>query len=338
MKKKKVYLHIGYPKTGTTTLQAHFFPKIEDIQYLGANIDKNNFLHFEFSRTILDELIYKKENEINLEKIKKLFEDLMVGDKIILSAEPILSNSLRTRRITEAEPNDIPSPFDVARNFSSLFCKDKYDVKIIIAIRRQDEMITSLYAQFFAHDFSHVREYNTFSKYLDIFFDEEKSSHIFKKTLNYWEVISDYRSLFGPENVEVLVFESLKESPEKYYEDLCNILEISIPKYRDIAIDKIENQKNTGKNYKKTERLNLLEYLIFIKHKYFPFVRIKPTARQEKFLKSIVLFQNSKIEKTISLTDEQRKKILLEYESSNKKLSKEFGLNLERYGYFDSTE
>ena len=32
---RKLYLHIGYPKTGTTSLQQHVFPKLKTVRYLG---------------------------------------------------------------------------------------------------------------------------------------------------------------------------------------------------------------------------------------------------------------------------------------------------------------
>ena len=35
MKKKKIFIHIGFPKTGTTYLQNNIFPNIKDAIYLG---------------------------------------------------------------------------------------------------------------------------------------------------------------------------------------------------------------------------------------------------------------------------------------------------------------
>ena len=33
--KKVIYIHLGYPKTATKTLQAHFFPYLKNVDYLG---------------------------------------------------------------------------------------------------------------------------------------------------------------------------------------------------------------------------------------------------------------------------------------------------------------
>tara|TARA_B100000902_G_scaffold255337_1_gene241779 strand:- start:168 stop:332 length:165 start_codon:yes stop_codon:yes gene_type:complete len=35
MSKKTLYLHIGYPKTATTSLQDYFFSQLTEVEYIG---------------------------------------------------------------------------------------------------------------------------------------------------------------------------------------------------------------------------------------------------------------------------------------------------------------
>jgi len=42
---KELYLHIGYPKTGTTTLQTYFFPNHSELVYLRNHNDNLSFIN-----------------------------------------------------------------------------------------------------------------------------------------------------------------------------------------------------------------------------------------------------------------------------------------------------
>ena len=51
---KTIYLHIGYPKTGTTTLQKYLFPKHSGIRSLQSK-DELNFMQ---------DVFYSRENSL----------------------------------------------------------------------------------------------------------------------------------------------------------------------------------------------------------------------------------------------------------------------------------
>jgi len=62
---KIFYIHIGYPKTGTTYLQNIIFPNIDNLYYLGKPFYKKN----KNLRKILLTIIYS--DEIKFLQIKK---------------------------------------------------------------------------------------------------------------------------------------------------------------------------------------------------------------------------------------------------------------------------
>jgi len=326
--RKKIYIHVGYPKTGTTTLQAHFFPHIEEVQYLGkyVNSDKN----FDFNVNIINDIIFKNKNDIDYIILEKEFNNLFTKDKILLSEEDFLFECLRPPMLKGV--NNQPKPMEVAEKIKNIFDKIHYDVIIIMTIRKQDEMLTSLYAQAYTFNYSKYTKYNSFQKFLNIFLDKQEDDFVF--ALDYLRIVSEYQSIFGKNNIKILAYEELKKSPSIFYTKLCNILEIDALKYSNIAIMKKENQRSTNDGYKTIYKKNLLHYIGSFKRKYFPSLSIKINPFFKTILESITL-SNSDIEKTIILRDEQKNKILNIYKESNQILSKNNNLNLNELHYYE---
>lgn len=330
---KNIYLHVGYPKTATTTLQKNFFPNVESIQYVGKF--DNEGLLFNFDSKIISNLIFKNANEIDFDSQRKLFAEILDKNKkpIVLSEESFVSNSLRVSRINKKDI--LPQQETIAKNIRNFFDKGHFDVKILFTIRKQDEMITSQYAQSYVHYYSKYKETDSFDKFLDIYLNKENQRHTFYQTLDYYHVISIYQELFGKENVAILVYEELQQEPELFYTKLCNFLEIDSDKYSEIAIQKCENKRSTDENYKRTRDVSLFDKLSQIKYKYFPFIKLKLSENIKDKLKNIVWTNNEQVSKTIFLTNEQKNEILERYEISNKRLSEMFDLNLKQYGYYN---
>ena len=329
MKKTKIILHIGYGKTATTTLQQHFFPYIEEIDYLGK-LDNNGKFKFE-SNYLLNVLLNKREN-IDFKLIEKELRKYYLSDTILLSDESILSTSLKIHEFNDEKI--INKPEEIAQRLRKLFSEENYNVKILITLRKQDEMITSRYAQSYTHYYSHYEESNTFKKYLNIFLDKEHT-HIYKKALNFNDTVGVFQKEFGNKNVNILLYEELQKKPEYFYEKLCNILEIDIDKYKLIALNKHTNKRSTSNGYKKTQSLTLYNRLQMIKKKLFPFIKLKVTDRQKRMLESIILNKNNQINRSIILSDNEKSQIKETYKESNIQLSKRMQLDLDLYGYYD---
>lgn len=325
--KKKIYIHIGYPKTGTTTLQKHFFPYIKEIKYIGKHINRDAY--FDFSSNIVNDLIFKNEHDIDFLKIKKEISNFMTKDKILLSEEDFLFECLRPPMLKNI--NMQPKPMEIAEKLRNIFDKEHYDVTIIMTIRKQNEMLTSLYAQAYVFNYSKYEKYNSFYKFFNIFLE---GSDDFVPALDYLKVITDYESIFGKNNIKILTYEELKKSPFTFYSKLSNALEIDIFKYADVAINKIENRRITKSGYKKIYKKNMLHYVGSIKRKYFPNLSIKVHPSIKTILESIS-FTSSNIEKTISLTKDQEKQVLQKYKKSNHALSIKYNLNLKEFHYYE---
>ncbi len=237
--KREVYVHVGYPKTGTTTLQKHFFPKIEEIQYLGKHYGEDGFLTEGYR-----ELLFEAHSDDVYEKLKREFEARLSKQKIVISDEHFFAFQRILRETGYAPEND-------AQRLRKLFDETAYDVKIIVTLRKQDEMITSAYAQGYVDIYSRYHEYDTFEKFAAFFMDEAHRTHRFREHLDYDKSVSDYVRVFGREHVFVLAFEALSETPNAFYGALCDLLDIDAERYGEVAVMKHENSRRSASRFKK---------------------------------------------------------------------------------------
>lgn len=329
--KKRIFIHVGYPKTGTTSLQQHVFPIINELQYLGKHDNEEGL--FDFEAELVNDLIFKKNMEIDFVKLRQSLLKDKKGIPLLISEESFLSNSLRVSRFKNSDV--LPEPKEIAKNINSLFTPEDFDVNILFTIRRQDEMITSLYAQSYLHYYSKDKKVNTFKKFLGVFLNEKSEYPTFQSTLNYLETISFFQDVFGSNSVSVLVFEEMSSNPKVFYTKLFEFLNLNIVDYHSLITNKNENKRTSGKGYKQTKSLTLFDFLVSAKHRFLPSLKVGLLRRYKEKLKLVTLKSNKNMSKTIYLTDEEKKQILIEYSLANKELDNMYDLNLAKYGYFD---
>lgn len=185
----KVYLHIGFGRTSTTTLQTKIFPEI-------ANFKKNcNFLFIKSS------IIRKNLKSVKDRRVlyKSLIDNLKTGEELILSDEILLSE-IQTKTFTSDKNNttdrDIPWPPNSVPWCPSTYtesyeknCKffDK-NTNIIITIRKPSLWLRSVFtkcsnvvpSEFFVSK-KNEKKLNTF---LITEFDLTKLINLYKKNFN----------------------------------------------------------------------------------------------------------------------------------------------------------
>jgi hypothetical protein len=187
---KRVFIHIGLEKTGTTTLQ-HFLcmnaPQLRDREYLYP-CDPSlpyfaNFGHFPLAGCFLEhcpEFLAPDEHRGPEEVLPSLTADILASSlTVILSCEH-LSSRLEEARHLQMLKEAIPAD----------------QVKIVCYIRRQDELALALYttAMRVGHTHRFVSE------------NIQPSDRYF----NYEEILDLWASVFGRENLIVRVYERSK--------------------------------------------------------------------------------------------------------------------------------
>ena len=194
--KKTLYIHIWCPKTWTTTLQTHIFPKL-----INTKIYTNSC-----QGKIYNKIINPLHNYITLKKYKKelnnpiIFNNLRkeiinsnVNNFIISSEALVINDSLIYKERSNMKERALKI------NKLYLFISDICNIKIIITIRNQYELIKSYYAETNWYWYS-------FKNFVDFFIKE--------KIWDYNYILNYYENIFKKENIYVWPMEKIfNESP-----------------------------------------------------------------------------------------------------------------------------
>lgn len=330
--KKKVFVHIGYPKTATTTLQNHYFPELRGISYLGKQRDgKNKGVFGDWTEEIKS---IQREDIDSIEKISKKFSaDLheKTGEMaILLSNEAITSSSIVPQR---SDKGFCPTttPFSAARSTRRLFDESLFDVKIVVVIRRQYDALPSCYAQYFMNHYSHIPNVNTFQKFMDDFFCNSGSYP--RLGFDYLRSIGSFVDFFGEENVHVLPFELFKKDKQAFLKSFFGYIGVEADGLyeKDAPAENVRLMKDGSR---RPNGYSFFDLASTIKGMLFPGLHLgmekHPVTR---VLRSIRLpFQaNAGV---IKLSKPEEDKIKEIYRLSNEELSERYLLHLGELGYY----
>ncbi len=284
--------HIGYHKTGTTFLQHNVFPNIEGIKFYNVNIEKNSFFK--------EKICWCPTLEFDKDAVIK---ELDISNNTLYSFENFVGF------MGKGTYN-----YEIAHRLKEVGFK-----KIIVAIRRQDKMMESLYRQ-------HVQSGGTLkpNEYLN---DVRYFRWSF---LDYYPLIQLYHDLFGRENVLILLQEELKESSElvtRKILDFCGA--------KGVDTKPTNSQTNTSLSVLSIKLLRIINH--------FTYSNLRPsnlisksisTWKVRTFLKYIDPYSISLISfKKSFFSDSFMDETLKNFEDSNRKLESEFNINLSKYGY-----
>lgn len=189
----KIFVHIGYSKTGTKWFQNYFFPNIINASYYDL---------YKTNKLFLTSEIFNKDNIRN-----ELNESLYIGNQI-----KIFSSEFLTTPITYGWHYGYYS-FSISHKLKATFP----DATIIIFIRRQQSLIVSAYQQY-------IKNGGTFSFRRWLY-----SGEVFSfEHLLYDNLISHYISLFGREQVKVYLYEDFKADNHGFLEKFCSELGLEV--------------------------------------------------------------------------------------------------------------
>lgn len=217
---KTLYLHIGTPKTATTSIQrfleinevmldkAGYIYPIFQLKYPYVPLNRNG--HFLVGK------IYDEEGKEDLKKEKSVFytgirfihEAFEKCDSVILSDENIW-NVLGDSKIDR---------FRILRELQKDAESCHYIIKILVYLRRQDYFATSLFSQ-------HIKTGN----YKDRGYKWEK--YISKQAgivLDYYSHLERMASVVGKENIIVRVFEPSRFKGGTIYSDFLDMVGLKI--------------------------------------------------------------------------------------------------------------
>lgn len=233
-----VVLHVGYPKTGTTTLQKNVFPLHPDIEYLGKYIPSFQYCDNTLS-VQMDALLHQGSLvPLDLSSLK-VHVDLIRHSSnrkvILLSSESMI----------HPDANDLAT---VAKRLKEVFGP----CHIWITIREQISALLSFYWMHGRHgqyltiaglyDNENLSFPLSFSKWIEL--QKRAPEKNFIGTLRYDKVVDLYRHVFGSDQVSVLMYETLLTDPDGYISQVSEILGVDCQTMMQLSRGQHENRSS----------------------------------------------------------------------------------------------
>lgn len=213
----QLFIHVGYPKTATTTFQKHVFPNHPEIDYLGKFIPSHRYrderLYPAIDRLMtVGEVGY--EGVVGLRELIDTYREQCSKQVMLISSESFV-------HVTAVDSGL------VAQRLKAAFGP----CKIIITIREQLDIIRSWYGmhgRFGEYLFLSKSETERVSTPLSIDewlkYTHRSYDRNFLSTLHYHEIIQYYIRLFGRDNIGVFLYEEFTQDRVSYLKRLCDFL------------------------------------------------------------------------------------------------------------------
>ena len=326
---KKIFVHLGLPKTASTTLQMNFFTKLKKTNYIGTNKLKKNSEFF----TDLDNYISfnKNFNENEIKLLKKKFLAIFNNSKknLLLSQETWIhptnyfSRSLKSFNIKKSGRYYIFSQWKKLKRLDDFLKTLNVNYQYFLVKRNSIDGLLSLYFQIHSRIIDIFgNEYKNIDFFINKILDcrEKKQNfdgELITDTYNIKKIIFFYECVLK-KNLEVLDYDNLQQNKNLFVKKLLNILDESDDEdalniYSSYFNEKL-NYKNKKKEYEFDKNMTKISFRL-----KFPIliylVRYIPKPIYKSILNLVHFFyKNQKI--NINLSQNLKKKLII----SNEKL------------------
>jgi hypothetical protein len=309
---RMLILHIGPPKTGTTTLQELIFPQLSHIAY------------FDRDRTPASKQMvsaFNRSPEVWRLRGDNIFGQLRaeIGDKKAEESVLVSSASMSTHRFFApwAPDNHWRDPFLLAahlRECQAIARRSDFDgVKVITGIRRQDQYLASQYA---THGWLAERPGQAdFERQALEIIDPEKRYFMDGVWLDHSATHDLIAEVVGERNVLLLPLEQLADQPSQYLFALSAFLG--------------ESLNLDTPTQRKVRRIAPDTWQIKARYR-----EMKMAARKQHFRRICAALLSRRVE--ICLSPELKEKILAVYRDSNRRLATDLKPELMRYDYCET--
>lgn len=239
---KKVLLHIGYPKTATTTLQEEVFVGLHNagkINYLGRTTKSTHTRSGKSSFAGIDIVPGLRRHFVLNEKLT-YSRDCLVENKLnVISDEDLTFHGFfqKAQFLVRADPFDYPIKL-------KKILGDDVEVELLVTIRNQADLIFSCFAQ----KFRFVRK--NMGKMSFVEFIENKPDSFFD-IYRFDKITKLYEQTFNSK-ANILLFEDLVKNPATFWNNLSKVLSIPGNKLKSFAGENHYRKKDKSKGYMKT--------------------------------------------------------------------------------------
>jgi hypothetical protein len=330
---KKLLIHIGYPKTATTTIEDSLFAKLHEakrINYLGiADYSSNNYFrqaHYLMDSLSFNETFKVDELKISSNKINIISHDDFTAPKYVRDCD-------KRRKVVD--------PFEYPQRLFSLFKNAVDSIEIMVTIRNQKDLLFSYYVQKY-YLFVNDKHNDTVTKFI---FENGKILRKERfKNFYFSDLLGKYEESFGKKNMHILLFEDLKNDPKFFCDQLSQIINVESSLVETLLTGKhlrekkktetgyyteVPKRKALGKVLKELQKNALVDKIInSYKERYGSNSKILNAIRKLMYKEDSIFIPK--------LSEEEQNIIFNEFRESNLKLSEEYNIDqekLKKYGY-----
>ena len=299
---ENIFIHIGYPKTGTTFLQEKVFPTFSNVKYIG----KSNSINHAIYSKLYEYVFFRKDIYFN--DLVKYFKKVQEKN-LLISEEDFIFNSLRF-----SQHSDSIHYLVSLKRILNIFNELDISVKIIVTKRSLVELLKSVYSQSYTNFYSLSKDTNNFNDFINrLLVTNETNSNWrnFLDAINNDKLIEDLKELIPAENIIVNNYIDFKENPQNFINSFFGKHYIFKKNKLDITNIDFNNKTNTrsnknSKDYKTNDNL-LFNKLLNIKNVLFPNLKIKSKSIKKKLMK-IKIGKSKTI--NLSISNEQERLLI----------------------------
>jgi len=299
---RRFVLHLGYPKTGTTTLQRGLFSQHPEIAYLGRPFD-DALLDLEHTILTADEATFEARRA---ELVQRLV------DRIEATKEPaIVFSHEGFLRATRHGGHDLARTLPRIASIFGEATEGRTALTVLVCLRNPIDYLVSHFVQFMRGEQADL------DAHVRAAIGGEDS--LYFRSLRFDETLDRLRGLFG-EGLVVRLFEELKAGSTDYARSICETIGIDA----DYGAGLLEGQHRKQKQ--KSEEGYWVEQ------------RSGPVYRVGAILTGIGLRELGRSIKRravhhVALRPELRAELADHFRPMNRRLLERFDLPVSRYGY-----
>lgn len=309
-----IFIHVGYPKCASSTLNEHLFAKHSDINDLQGKVkdvstDLERFYH---NLVLLDSVGYRHSDNKQLfeEKVKPTY---LNSQPVQMFAQANLTASWHGDLLVKAERLNEVLP----------------SAKVMIMIRNQHDFLRSLYKHYVKKCIRRkttciplqphaTSELLSFEDWLQAIVDNRESGIL--DGIQYGTLVDIYANLFGAQNVGVFLFEELAENVESFSEKISSFLGIDAEEtYQCLTAGRANVSPHYSKRFIRLRNIKN---------------NVAPSLHLPKRISKPLLKMVSGGERwDVNFSDEWHEFLSDQYSATNTSLNNKYQLGLERYGY-----
>ncbi|WP_299392626.1 sulfotransferase [Pelagibius sp.] len=209
-----LHVHVGMPKTATSTLQQLYFAEHPEIDYLALRRKGGRY----GPESQFGAFVRWLREDPDLWTERRRYRSFLRNE--LCSGRPgTRCRLLSEERFTGHFGAGIPAKAELMRDFFP-------EAHIIVTVRRPLDLLASNYAQHLRHPRPGAAPLPSFDRWVEETLAEPNDASSYAHTVRLYDTVRLFDRLFGREKVLVLVFEEFRDNPAAFLRQLAGWLSI----------------------------------------------------------------------------------------------------------------